>query len=204
MKGFTEKETELLLSSVVAAKKSGQSLSFAFSQVASKTNRAKGSIRNYYYMLIKDDEKKNLYSQKIEGVNSLKSIKPKTFTKEEEKLLIEKINQGKMCGQSVRKTILNLSGGDNTLALRLQNKYRNHIKKEHAKLDNLRPEDFKYFDKLSREIDGLVEKIKDKYSIECAKLKRENELLSKEIKALRRRLSDYTINPFFIGEKHSN
>ena len=101
---------------------------------------------------------------------------------------------------------MEISNGNDKLALRYQNKYRNYLKKGKAKFDSIpvRAEDFRYFTKLSREIDGLVEKIKDKYANECVKLKKENEELSRELKALKRQYFSTNVAPYFLDKKHTN
>ncbi len=206
MKGFTKSETELLLNEVLNAAKIGKPLSAVFQDVAQKTNRAKGSVRNYYYSLIKNEDKKTMDSI-VEGASKLSANRAQSFSKEDEDYLINAIYQGKKSGKSVRRTIMELSGGNDKLALRYQNKYRNYLKKEsRVKLDNIpvRSEDFRYFNKLSREIDGLVEKIKDKYANECVKLKKENDELSRELKALKRRFFGTNVAPYFLDKKHTN
>lgn len=207
MKGFTKSETELLLSEVLKAGKIGKSLSAVFQDVALKTNRAKGSVRNYYYSLIKNEDKKTEMEKFVEGASKLSANRAQSFTKEDEDFLINAINVGKKNGKSVRRTIMELSDGNDKLALRYQNKYRNYLKKEsRVKLEKLpvRAEDFRYFSKLSREIDGLVEKIKDKYANECVKLKKENEELSRELKALKRQFFGTNVAPYFLDKKHTN
>ncbi len=207
MKGFTKSETELLLSEVLKAGKIGKSLSAVFQDVALKTNRAKGSVRNYYYSLIKNEDKKTEMEKFVEGASKLSANRAQSFSKEDEDFLINAINVGKKNGKSVRRTIMELSDGNDKLALRYQNKYRNYLKKEsRVKLEKLpvRAEDFRYFSKLSREIDGLVEKIKDKYANECVKLKKENEELSRELKALKRQFFGTNVAPYFLDKKHTN
>lgn len=207
MKGFTKSETELLLSEVLKAGKIGKSLSSVFQDVATKTNRAKGSVRNYYYSLIKNEDKKTEMEKFVEGASKLSANRAQSFSKEDEDYLINAINVGKKNGKSVRRTIMELSDGNDKLALRYQNKYRNYLKKEsRVKLEKLpvRAEDFRYFNKLSREIDGLVEKIKDKYANECVKLKKENEELSRELKALKRQFFGTNVAQYFLDKKHTN
>lgn len=189
MKGFTKFETELLLSEVLKAKEENKSLSIVFEEVAKKTSRAKGSVRNYYYTLIKDDDKKRELEKTVSGALGLKATKARSFSKEDENFLFSAICEGKKKGKSIRRIVTEISNGDEKLALRYQNKYRSYLSKvEKERLQNIpiQPEDFKYFDKLSREIDGLVERIKDKYASECLKLKKENEELVRELKFLKR------------------
>jgi len=48
MKGYDKEQTNDLLEQVIAAEKSGKSLSAVFAEFAAKTGRAKGSVRNYF------------------------------------------------------------------------------------------------------------------------------------------------------------
>lgn len=202
MKGFTKIERELLFKEVLNAAKSGKSLSAVFSEVAKKTGKAKGSVRNYYYNLLKDERQMGELSKTLDGVKNLKACKAQSFSKEDEDFLISSIRNGKKSGKSVRKIIMEISGGDDKLALRYQNKYRNYLSKterERFEKTPIRVEDFKYFDKLSKEIDGLVEKIKDKYAVECLKLKKENDELLKQIKMLKK---SGGVIPFYFENKN--
>lgn len=207
MKGFTKSETKLLLSEAVKARSVGNSMSKVFAFVAEKTGRAKGSVRNYYYNFIKDESKKREFSKSVKGVEDLKATKFENFSDGEVDLLLNEIRSGKAEGKSVRSVLKTISGGDEKLALRFQNKYRNYLKKTTAPETNgfTISDDYSYFDKLSREIDALVDKIKDKYAVECVKLKKENEKLERENKALKKRLPKSNVQSFFMTEKkHTN
>lgn len=203
MKGFTKSETKLLLSEAVKARSAGNSMSKVFAFVAEKTGRAKGSVRNYYYNFIKDDSKKREFSKSVKGVEDLKATKFENFSDGEVDLLLNEIRSGKAEGKSVRSVLKTISGGDEKLALRFQNKYRNYLKKTTSPETNgfTISDDYSYFDKLSREIDALVDKIKDKYAVECVKLKKENEKLERENKALKKRLPKSNVQSFFMTEK---
>lgn len=206
MKGFTKFETELLLSEVLKAKEENKSLSIVFEEVAKKTSRAKGSVRNYYYTLIKDDDKKRELEKTISGTTTLTASRAQSFSKEDEDFLFSAICEGKKQGKSVRRIVTEISNGDEKLALRYQNKYRSYlskVEKERLQSMPIRAEDFKYFDKLSREIDGLVERIKDKYASECLKLKKENEELARELKFLKRQGYGISKSYFTFGELKS-
>lgn len=208
MKGFTEAETELLIKEALRAADNGESLTSVFTRVASLTGRAQGSVRNYYYGLIKDEARRKKLSDTCGDISRLKACRAKEFSKEEETFLMQSVLKGKERGKSVRKTIMEITGGDDHLYLRYQNKYRNILKKqdnERIKNIDINKEDFYYFTKLSREIDGLVEKIKDKYAAECVKLKRENERLESEINMLKAMKPAIPIMPFYVdnGKKTS-
>ncbi len=200
MKGFTLKESQELIDEALRAKSAGESLTEVFERIAVKTRRAKGSVRNYYYNLVKTAQRDNEIAEKYAGIEKIKVEKSQNFTKEDEQFLEKAIKEGREKGKSVRRVIIELSGGDDKLALRYQNKYRNILKKQNVEKLPIPKEDFKYFEKLSKEIDGLVERIRGKYALECAKLKEENENLSREISMLKG-LKESRAVDFFIESK---
>ena len=51
--GYTEDEAKSLVEFVADGKKDGKTLSSLFAQYAHKSGRAKGSVRNYYYALLR-------------------------------------------------------------------------------------------------------------------------------------------------------
>jgi len=118
MKGFSEQEKNELIEMAKLSKKTGSSLSKVFLEFARKNKRAGGSVRNYYYFLIKNErsDEKELQSKTVEP-----------FTKCETVEIIEKILTGTVNGKSVRRVIEELSLGNAKKALRIQNKYRNVI-----------------------------------------------------------------------------
>ena len=207
MKGFTFNETKQLLSDCIEAQSSGASLQAVFERTAIRTKRAKGTVRNFYYSTLKDIERGAFLGQLPDGVERLKAKHPKTFTKEDADALFSKINAQKMGGKSVRQAIIEMSNGDSKLALRYQNKYRsmlkNQSKKAFTRID-LASDDFKYFNKLSQEIDGLVERIKDKYAKECVKLKEENLRLTAQIKKLQKAGKSQVVNFFTVEKENAN
>ena len=92
-------------------------------------------------------------------------------------------------GVSVRKAIMNVSAGDERLMLRMQNKYRNLLKKQPDRVAKAAKEagitDEKTFlqRKLEREIDALYARL-------AVDLRRENERLRGELEKLRSRLGE--------------
>jgi hypothetical protein len=66
--------------------------------------------------------------------------KIRAFTPQETDKVLRSILAEKSKGFSVRRAIFNLSGGDDKLMLRLQNKYRNTLKKEPHKIEELAKE----------------------------------------------------------------
>ena len=120
--GYTEEEAKSLVQYVCDGLNAGKNLSGIFAQYAQKTGRAKGSVRNYYYALLRssgDERVKNL----LNGTG-LKAEKILQFSEEETDKMLKAILTQKSKGISVRKAVLNLSGGDDKLMLRYQNKYR--------------------------------------------------------------------------------
>ena len=87
-------------------------------------------------------------------------------------------------GMSERKAIRNISGGDEKLMLRMQNKYRNLLKKQPERVRRAAaeagiPEEKTFLQRrLEREIDALYERL-------AVELKEENARLRAELEKLR-------------------
>lgn len=180
--GYTEEEASGLIEYIYAGKNAGKTLSYLFATYGQQHSRAKGSVRNYYYALLKqrDDERVNrlLQGKELEaGV-----IRP--FSEEETDQMLEDVLREKSKGFSVRRAIMNIAGGDEKLMLRIQNKYRNLLKKQPervakaAKAAGIEEEKTFLQRKLEREIDAL-------YSRLAVDLRRENEQLKAELEKLR-------------------
>ena len=115
--GWKDEEKLLLWDEVKKAHKVGTPLKRVFETVANKTGRKPNSVRNYYYMKVKE-------TGEIEQ-------KPSTFTpfsKEEIYMLLRTLLASGAKGESIRGASLKLANGDKTLMLRYQNKYRSLIK----------------------------------------------------------------------------
>ncbi|MGE5496421.1 MAG: hypothetical protein ACM3S4_14090 [Burkholderiales bacterium] len=115
--GWKDEEKLLLWDEVKKAQKIGAPLKRVFETVAKSTGRKPNSVRNYYYMKVKE-------TGEIEQ-------KPSTFTpfsKEEIYMLLRTLLAAGAKGESIRGASLKLAGGDKTLMLRYQNKYRSLIK----------------------------------------------------------------------------
>lgn len=184
MRGFSKKETNQLVNDVASAKKKGIPLTQVFEDFALTTSRKKGSVRNFYYMLLKSDSE-------IIKKNQLSAQRVQAFTKAEERTLLEQILSGVKEGKSVRRAIIDISKGDDKLALRMQNKYRNLVTSspefvkevsESLKLKKLTNRNSRaiqpHIEKLSEEIDRLVEKLN-------GKIKEENKRLMTELRKLK-------------------
>lgn len=115
--GWKDDEKLLLWDEVKKAQKIGAPLKRVFENVAKNTGRKPNSVRNYYYMKVKE-------TGEIEQ-------KPTTFTpfsKEEIYMLLRTLLASGAKGESIRGASLRLADGDKTMMLRYQNKYRSLIK----------------------------------------------------------------------------
>ena len=133
--GYTEEEAKSLVQYVCERKSAGMNLSGIFADYAKKTGRAKGSVRNYYYALLRsggDNRVKSLLTG-----TGLKAEKIIQFTEEETDEILKAILLQKSKGISVRKAVLTLSNGDDKLMLRYQNKYRNVLAKQPERIERL-------------------------------------------------------------------
>ncbi len=180
--GYTEEEATGLIEYIYTGKNAGKTLSYLFETYGRAHNRAKGSVRNYYYAFLKkrgDERVKRI----LEG-KDLRAGEIRPFTEEETDEMLRKVLTEKSKGMSVRKAIRNLSEGDEKLMLRMQNKYRNLVKKQPERVQRVAreaglPEEKTFLQRrLEREIDALYERI-------ASDLKEENRLLREELEKLR-------------------
>lgn len=131
--GYTEEEVKNLVEYIKEGKRKGKTLTYLFETYGMKHGRAKGSVRNYYYALMKNEKGDERIVRLLDG-SELAVEKIREFTDEEADQAIRSILEEKSKGMSVRRAIFNLSGGDDKLMLRLQNKYRNTLKKQPEKI----------------------------------------------------------------------
>lgn len=178
--GYTKEEAESLVKFVCEGKVQGKTLTRIFSEYAQKAGRAKGSVRNYYYALLKSSDNKEV-RQLLEGTD-LKAEESKPFTDEETDKILKAILSAKSKGISVRKAVLNLSGGDDKLMLRYQNKYRNVMAKQPERIERLMKEAGYTVDDEGKR--AIEEKINALYDELNAGLKEENKRLTAVIKKL--------------------
>ena len=178
--GYTEEEAKSLVNFVCEGVKEGNTLSGIFQSYAQKSGRAKGSVRNYYYALLRstgDERVKNL----LRGTN-LKAEKIVQFSDGETDEILKAILMQKSKGISVRRAVLNLSGGDNRLMLRYQNKYRNVLAKQPERIEKLMKEcGLSSTDEARKKLEA---EINDLYDRLASGLKEENKRLSLMIKRL--------------------
>lgn len=137
--GYTEEEAKTLVEYIKEGRQKGKTLTYLFESYGLQHGRAKGSVRNYYYALMKNPKGDERIVKLLDG-SSLSVEKIKEFTEEETDEALRSILAEKSKGISVRRAICNLSGGDDKLMLRLQNKYRNTLKKQPERIRSIADE----------------------------------------------------------------
>lgn len=137
--GYTEEEAKNLVEFIQEGKKKGKTLTYLFASYGLENGRAKGSVRNYYYTLMKNENHDERIVKLLDG-SDLSVEKIREFTPEETDEVLKSILAEKSKGLSVRRAIFNIAKGDDKLMLRLQNKYRNTLKKQPEKLRELAKE----------------------------------------------------------------
>ena len=190
--GFNKDEVERLIDFIKKGKEKGECLSKLFEDYGNQYGRAKGSIRNFYYQLLKQQQTSKSAKALLDGKN-LKAEKIVEFNEAETHELIKNILKGKSSGRSVRNIIRELSKGNDKLMLRFQNKYRNVLKTNPEIIETTMTElKNEYGDtffsersnvpvfsdfairRLQREINGLYNKLNEN-------LKRENKILKERV-----------------------
>ena len=179
--GYTEEEAKSLVRYICAGKNAGKTLSGLFESYAQKTGRAKGSVRNYYYALLKTTE--DVRVKKLLNNTGLHAEKITQFSEEETDKMLKAVLEQKAKGVSVRRAVLNLAGGDDKLMLRYQNKYRNVLTKQPERIEKLMRECGigggvdEARKKIEDEINGLYDRL-------AKSLKEENKRLLSVVKKL--------------------
>ena len=115
--GWSDMENKLLWETADEAQQQGLPLKAVFEQIARQTGRRPNSIRNYYYAQVREHDG---------GAERPARFVP--FTQQEVDWLMEQVLVARSAGQSVRSCLQKLSGGDHSLMLRYQNKYRAVLK----------------------------------------------------------------------------
>ena len=116
--GWRDEESNTLFSAVREASRQGTPLRNVFEQVASSLGRKPNSIRNYYYA--------QLRQRPETGLNRAAPFQ--TFTDEEVRELLRTVLIARGQGVSVRACVMRMAGGDRSMMLRFQNKYRSILK----------------------------------------------------------------------------
>ena len=137
--GYTEEEARGLVDYVEKGKQAGKTLTKLFALYGEEHGRAKGSVRNYYYALMKNSKGDERIVKLLDG-RTLRVEKIREFTEEETNWALKSILAEKQKGLSIRRAIFNISKGDDKLNLRLQNKYRNVLKKEPSRIEKIATE----------------------------------------------------------------
>lgn len=178
--GYTEDEARAFVQYIYAGKRAGRTLSALFEGYAKKSGRAKGSVRNYYYALLRSSGSAKV--RKLLRGTDLKAEPIRAFTEEETDRVLRAILTEKSKGISVRRAVLNLAGGDDKLMLRYQNKYSNVLTKQPERIKKLMREcgiSEEDKEKVKKEIDGLYDRL-------AASLREENSRLRQQLEELTR------------------
>jgi hypothetical protein len=178
--GYTEDEAKSLVGYICAGKNAGKTLSGMFEEYATKSGRAKGSVRNYYYSLLKshDDER---VKKLLKGTN-LKAQKILSFSDEETDRILKEILLQKSKGISVRAAVMNIAKGDEKKMLRYQNKYRNVLSKQPERIEKLMREcGLSATDAAREKIESEINSLYDRLA---SSLTQENERLTLIVKRL--------------------
>lgn len=200
--GYTEEEAKNLVEYIKEGKQKGKTLTYLFETYGIRNGRAKGSVRNYYYTLMKNEKGDERVAEWLKD-GSLSVEKICAFTEEETDETLKRILQEKSKGLSVRRAIFNLANGDDKLMLRLQNKYRNTLKKDPKRIATLAKEmgvevempprkenavvpdrDF-LKRRLENEINALYDRLTQALKAENERLRIENMHLKEELQRLR-------------------
>ena len=150
-------------------------------------------MRNYYYALMKNRKKDERVVKLLDG-KQLSVEQIREFTEEETDSVLRSILKEKSKGVSVRRAICNLAKGDDKLMLRLQNKYRNILKKQPERIEaiaaelGIRPTEKSFLQRrLETEINALYDRLTQSLKEENVRLSNENIRLRRENEALKRR-----------------
>ncbi len=206
--GYTEEEAKNLVEFIKEGKSKGKTLTYLFEAYGLQRGRAKGSVRNYYYALMKNEKQDERIVKLLDG-STLSVEKIREFTEQETDAALRSILTEKSKGISIRRAIFNLAGGDDKLMLRLQNKYRNMLKKEPKRIaaiaaemglgeeasqmqrraaavekTNLPDRDF-LRRRLENEINSLYDRLAQALKTENERLRVENAALKAELRVLK-------------------
>lgn len=188
--GYTKEEAQNFVQFMQQGLKRGRNLSQLFGDYSQKTGRARGSVRNYYYQLLKSTD--NAEVRRILDGSGLHACRFVEFSDEEADTILREIVRQKSQGISVRRAVLNLAHGDDKLMLRYQNKYRNVLAKDPARLQALMDEcglsNADDQQRLEEEIDGLYDRLAQSLKDDNKRLADTIHRLTEENRLLRLRL----------------
>ena len=178
--GYTKEEAQSLVKYVCEGRGQGKTLTRIFEEYAKNSGRARGSVRNYYYALLKSTD--NADVREILADTQLRAEDIRPFTEEETDKILKAILREKSKGISVRRAVLNLAGGDDKLMLRYQNKYRNVMSKQPERIKKIMKEAGFIVNDDGRK--AIEEKINSLYDELNFSLKEENKRLTAVVKKL--------------------
>ena len=115
--GWSEEENKLLWETADEAQLKGLPLKQVFDRIAEQTGRRPNSIRNYYYAQVRQREGDQAHAPRFVP-----------FAEGEVEELVEQVLRARAEGHSVRSCLQEMSGGNHSLMLRYQNKYRSVLK----------------------------------------------------------------------------
>ena len=99
--GYTEEEAKNLVEYIKEGKQKGKTLTYLFETYGLRHGRAKGSVRNYYYALMKNEKQDDRIVQLLDG-SSLSVEKIREFTKEETDAALRSILAEKSKSEQVK------------------------------------------------------------------------------------------------------
>ena len=115
--GWQKQEIDALQRSIDEAAQTGESLRSVFDRMGEALGRKPNSIRNFYYAQVR-----------AQSQDMGRALPFETFSQEEVEQLVKSVITARAQGMSVRACVRRLAGGDRTLMLRYQNKYRSTIR----------------------------------------------------------------------------
>ena len=115
--GWQKQEIDALQKSIDEAAQTGESLRSVFDRMGETLGRKPNSIRNFYYAQVR-----------AQSQDMGRALPFETFSQEEVERLVRSVLTARAQGMSVRACVRHLAGGDRTLMLRYQNKYRSTIR----------------------------------------------------------------------------
>lgn len=121
--GWSKEETDMLFNEARRAVAENRPMKSVFSAVAASTGRMPNSIRNYYYLELKNQD----------GLHK-SGFMP--FMHDQVDLLLEDMLTSQARGRSVRSIAMELAGGDKKQMLRYQNKYRSVLRSNPDLIDS--------------------------------------------------------------------
>ncbi len=187
------KKIKDLINMVKYCKDNNLSISKAFIKFAKKYSYSVGSVRNFYYKIVKEGKNSSKLQRELGLDDRLFPIFVEEFSLSETRSLLRNILEGISQGKSCKQVILDMASGNEKLALRYQNKYRNLLKNnselvylvveelKKEKGDCVNPYQKKVKNKKTQK-KKISSKLESEYINKILKLERENSILKKAIK----------------------